>query len=290
MQDATHQHDMNVSEDAMQKTDMSVPCVDTVVYTDSDGDGVGAQGQTMTQCLKPGEEPQGAYVRTAGDCADDDPLQFEGAGGICGDWVDDDCDGKDETCPTSKPAQTNVPNWDCTGTPPDNVYAWARFDDGKGFFKPGGCFVFFEGAKSVYYAQRVGIERVTECTSPTGCTCPTLPGSSNYDRRMYAFTRRSDTPDCPKITLDDKKINGQRWETQPVSNSCRKYLYQMHGYDIAYSHIASSLADLETRLTEYDVVELSCLEDILAPGTSLPHTDLVQMNIEKSPHFKPLTQ
>ena len=282
--------DMKAAENN-QAQNNATTCEDVTVYLDEDGDGYGVEGTTETQCLNASAEPEGTYARAAGDCADDDPLQHAGADGVCGDWVDDDCDGEDEACPDSMPNQMNVPDWDCTGDPPENVYAWARFEDGNGYFKAGGCFVFFEGTPDVFYAQRVNIERAVDCPagndSLNGCTCPTTGQFPAYDRRMYAFTRRGDTPDCPDITLDDKKIDGgQRWETQPVSNQCRKYLYQMHYYDIPYSHIAMSLESLERRLTEFNVVEISCLEDILAPTLSLPHTDLVEMPIVKNESFQ----
>lgn len=267
-------------------------CVDTTVYADADGDGRAEEGAaTSTVCLSPGQDPEAGFARGLGDCDDADPLQYEGAQGVCNDYVDDDCDGMDEACPTSIPNQMNIPEWDCTGDPPANVYAWARFDDGKGYFKPGGCFVFFEGSKSVFYVQRVGIERPAPCMNANqGCTCPSDQGRPAYDRRMYAFTRDPGVTDCPNIPLSDAQPNGMRIEDQPVSNACRKYLLQMHeGREeniIQLSHVASSLDALEERLERYSVVEISCLED--QPHTWLPHTDLITMDLSYNEGYTPL--
>lgn len=266
-------------------------CMDTQLYADDDGDGFGDDGRPSRACLTPEEDPGQGLTRMSGDCADNDPLQHEGAPGVCGDWVDDNCDGMDESCPSSMPGQMNIPAWDCTGEPPSNVYAWARFEEGNGYFKPGGCFVFFEGNQNVFYVQRVGIERETPCPggndSLDGCTCPSTQQFPAYDRRMYAFTRRGDTPDCPKIILDDRKLaDGSRWETQPVSNECRKYLLQMHYYDLDYSHVATGVEQLEKRLSEFDVVEVVCLEDKLFGELSLPHTDLMSTTLVKNESFE----
>ena len=256
-------------------------CLDTTVYPDEDGDGYGVMSDAAMQvCLNPGDSAPSGYQTRAGDCRDDDPLAHDMAEGICNDNVDDDCDGADEDCPTSQPDQMTVPSWDCTGTPPDNVYAWAKFADGGGYFQDGGCFAFFEGKKDVFYVTRHIFRENTDpnCDKINGCVCPSLNGWPSYDRRLYAFSLRGDAEACDPISIRD-----HGGEDQAVSNSCRKYLYQMHFYDIPYSYVSSSIDALEQRLELFAKVELACAED--APHANLPFKSLLTTTIEYNPGF-----
>ncbi len=278
---ATPQPDMSTTPPDMTVTppDQGGMCTDVTVYQDGDGDGYG-EGGAMMVCLEAGEDAPDGFARQMGDCNDQDPVAHDGAEGVCNDFVDDDCDGEDEACPTSQPDQMSVPSWDCTGQPPANVYAWASFADGAGYLQDGGCFVFFEGKKDVFYSQRVNISPASaDCNARTGCVCPSLNGWPSYDRRLYAFTTSGDPSECEEIALVD-----HAGEEQPVSNACRKYLYQLHRYDIPYSHVASSLATLERRLTNFSTVEIACLED--APHNNLPFASLITMEIQYNDGFQ----
>lgn len=63
-------------------------------YVDHDGDGHGYRGDDETACVAPeGSVPLGD------DCDDTDPERHPGAEEICGDGVDQDCDGADLPCP-----------------------------------------------------------------------------------------------------------------------------------------------------------------------------------------------
>lgn len=285
--DARQDTQSDTSQDTKSDT-QGVACVDTAVYVDGDGDGYG-QGAATTACLKPDEAPAQGFARLQGDCADNDPLAYEGSEGVCGDLVDDSCDEADEACPTSQVAQMNVPQWDCTGTPPDNVYAWARFDDGEGYFEAGGCFVFFQGSAQGYYVQRRNITRVNKnpsCDQLNGCVCPSLNNRPSYDRRLYALTKSDTVDPCEELALDDR-IKGDTGDAkQPVSNTCRKYLYQLHAYEIPYSFVASTLEHLKARLGAFPTVEIACLED--SPHQWLPWASLLSFPIEVNAAFKPL--
>ncbi len=257
--------------------DPDTSCVDVSVYADGDGDGFGT-GDASIQCL-PGGQPTEGFALRAGDCNDSDPLQFQGSEGVCNDNVDDDCNGADEVCPESRPDQVTIPDWDCTGDPPESVYAWARFDDGGEYFAAGGCFMFFEGGKDVFYSSRVNLERANPCPDELyGCTCPSLGSSPSFDRRLYAFTLAGDVEGCEEIELVD-----HAGEEQPVSNDCRKYLYQLHRYDIDYSHVATTVDALERRLAAFPTVEIACLRD--APHRALPFASLLTTSIERNPNF-----
>ena len=285
--DSTSEGDpSNVSDAGTQNDAGSVfdagssECIELSVYADGDGDGWGDQLMTQMACLAPGEALEG-YARNPGDCRPNDRLAHPGAEGICGDYVDDDCDGNpSEPCPETQTAAVDIPDWDCTGTAPNNVYAYARFDDGGGYYRDGSCFVFFEGLPDEFYVKHdfTRVNQDVACDQVNGCVCPSLNGWPSYDRRIYAMTTDSDRTPCEELQLDDTRGGGQ-----PVSNDCRKYLYQMHFYDIPYTYVAGSLENLEQRLSEYDTLEVSCLNDW--PHANLPYQQLLTTPIVFNPGF-----
>ncbi len=61
---------------------------DTLWYFDFDGDGFGDDNSAIQACA-----PVQGYSESGGDCDDTDPFAFPGAGDICGDGRDTDCDG-----------------------------------------------------------------------------------------------------------------------------------------------------------------------------------------------------
>ena len=255
------------------------------VYKDADEDG---QGDTqMSMVADSCDLPQG-YALGDGDCKDMDPIAYTGAEGVCGDFVDDDCDDVDEKCPESLPAkQLMIPSWDCASKtlPPENVYGYANIETPGDRLKPGACFVFFEGAKDRFYVKAFGIEAAMDCEKPQfGCICPSTQGKPSYDRRLYAFSLRAGvtTKACAEVALID---NGK--EEQPVSNQCRKYLYQLHARavtkPIEFSHVASSLEALEHRLKFFPTVEIACAAD--KPRDFLPFASLASAPVTKNTGF-----
>lgn len=277
---ANNQKDMtteDMTEDMVKDETKDIDpdqCVDTTIYPDADGDGQGVDGQNKQVCLKPDETPEAGFSREKGDCADDDPSKFEGAEGICGDNVDDNCDGNDEACPTSMPAQMDIPNWDCTGTPPENVLAHATLGDQK-YFGANSCFYFFEAKKGTFYVKLNGFERQSACTSGNGC-CAEFGG---YDNRLYAFTKGAQDP-CEDIVIE-KSGGGQ-----PVSNDCRKYLYQMNNQAQEYSYVASDLDSLKARLSTFSSVEVACVRDTTLSQSAFPFGTLATANIVMNDAFK----
>ncbi len=256
-------------------------CVDTDVYPDRDADGFGVDAGAESRCLEVDDTPAG-FARRSGDCRPRDTWANPDAAEICGDWVDDDCDGRDAPCPESQPA-VGVPDWRCEDdAPPPSVYAYARFDDGGGYFRDRGCFVFFEGLPGEFYVKRA-LDRASDaprCLQANGCTCPSLNGWPSYDRRLYAFTLAGDVADCAPIEIID-----HGGETQPVSNDCRKYLYQLHFYDIPYSFVAAGRETLDRRLDLFPTVEVACAAD--TPHANLPYQSLLTAPIVRNPAYAP---
>ena len=63
-------------------------------YHDADGDGYGNPGDSVIACIKPA-----GYVTNKKDCDDNNATVYPGAPEICGDGIDNNCNGLvDETC------------------------------------------------------------------------------------------------------------------------------------------------------------------------------------------------
>lgn len=63
-------------------------------FVDADGDGFGdASKPQVKACTKPD-----GYASQAGDCDDTNPNVHPGAPEVCGDGIDQNCDGKDQSC------------------------------------------------------------------------------------------------------------------------------------------------------------------------------------------------
>lgn len=259
----------------------SMMCVDTTVYADTDADGFGVDNDTQTVCLDPNEEEPG-YARESGDCQPVDTWANPDATEICGDNYDDDCDNVDADCPTTQAASLDLPSWDCTGTPPENVYAYGVFASGGGYYQDNGCFVIFEGLRDEFYVQH-NLSRVSQdasCTTVAGCVCPSLNGWPSYDRRLYAFTWNGDTDQACELAIQD---NGNIDQT--VSTGCRKYLYQMHwpGQEISEPYVAGTTAELDRRLALFPKLEVACAHD--APHQNLPFQQLLVTDWVKNAGF-----
>lgn len=207
-----------------------------LLYADSDGDGVGS-GEASCQAPGPG------LAAVGGDCAPEDPTRFPSADGVCGDWVDDSCDGQDEACPTTQQAAVQIPDWDCTGEPPASVLAWVRFGDGGGHVEDGFCFMAFEGLPGELYVAPVNLS----FTRP-GSTCPV-----GYDVRMYAHLV-DDPATCPPLELI---VHGPNEHQQQVSTDCRRFLYHMTSR-APYVYLGSDVEEVRRRFTEFGTAEVAC--------------------------------
>ncbi len=256
-------------------------CTETTLYPDDDGDGFGGDGPTTQRCLTAGESVAG-YSRSGGDCDDTEAWINPGVDEVCGDFQDENCALVDDTCPTTRTADLDEPTWACDGAPPSNVLAWARYPDGGGYFRDGGCFMIFEGLPGEFYVKR-RLERASAdpgCDTTNGCVCPSLNGWPSYDRRLYAFLLASAPETCEEISILD-----HGGESQPVSNACRKYFYQMHypGQDLPLSFFAAGESTARRRLSDFPTIEVACAED--APHANLPFQSLLTAPVEINPGF-----
>ncbi|HYK47550.1 MAG TPA: MopE-related protein, partial [Parafilimonas sp.] len=70
----------------------------SVWYLDADGDGY-YTGSGVSSCTSPGTGYKNSGLISGGDCKDDNPAVHPGAPEICGNNIDDNCDGQvDENC------------------------------------------------------------------------------------------------------------------------------------------------------------------------------------------------
>jgi len=155
---------------------------------------------------------------------------------VCSDFVDDDCDGEDEPCPTTQ-AAVIIPVWDCTGSPPTGVVAVARFGAKD-------CIAFFESSAGAIYVAALREQ-------PAGGTsCP------SFDERRYAYTLAGESAECPGIEIEADFSENPELAVQPVSNSCRKFLHPMSQ---PLSYVAANRKALEARIEAFETLELACV-------------------------------
>jgi hypothetical protein len=85
------------------------------IYLDFDGDGYGSNQIGTLRC--PGNDLPVHFVDNSLDCDDDDASNYPGATEICGDHIDQDCDGSDLACSTPPEPRTRLTIWLAPGSP-----------------------------------------------------------------------------------------------------------------------------------------------------------------------------
>lgn len=261
-------------------------CADQTFYADVDDDGFGVEAEVQPMCVGPTEEVPG-YARSSGDCAPDDPTVSPATDEVCGDSYDENCTDADEACPESLEADIVIPDWDCTGTPPQDVIAWAVFDQANEYYEAGACFVFFEGLADEFYVAPRNLRPLPEraergpfgmCEAVEGCICPSIENWS-YDRgRLYALTLDGEAEDCEEIV-----VHSDGGDDQVVSNACRKFLFQIWYNPNDLSFVARGEAALRRRLARFDHVEIACFEG--QPFDDLPFASLMSTPVRFNDAF-----
>jgi len=134
----------------------------TTYYTDGDGDGYGdSSASTAEDCVAPS-----GFTSDTGDCDDTEASVNPGETEVCGDWLDNDCDGTPNTCGFSGTSSladagskwTGEASGDEAGGPllggcdlnddgdPDIVFA--SHENGSGTTRGGAVYVVFSSSVS----------------------------------------------------------------------------------------------------------------------------------------------
>ncbi len=102
--------------------------VTTTFYADNDGDGYGDPADFTEACSDADGRGPAGYIANSTDCDDSAPATFPGAPEVCGDGVDQDCDGSDLSCPGDTATNDTATNDTATNdtAPPDS----GRLDSG----------------------------------------------------------------------------------------------------------------------------------------------------------------
>ena len=173
---------------------------DTTWYKDSDNDGY-SDGATNTQCLRPfGYKLSSELTAISGDCKDSDNQSFPGATEICGDGIDQNCNGSDLQCDPS-----DVDN-DSDGYTENQ----GDCDDSNAALNP--KTVWYKDSDNDGYAD--GTTK-TQCPRPSGYNLPSELTATSGDCRD---SDNKSYPGAAEICNDgiDQNCSGQADENCPV--------------------------------------------------------------------------
>jgi hypothetical protein len=181
------------------------------------------------------------------DACDDESLVF------CADRVDDDCDGGDEPCPATQPADA-APAFTCNGAAPSSVLAHAVLSSNEQV--ESGCVFVYQSASGAFYAA----VSVTDGPSPRGPQGVSA-GLCQYDTsaRRHVFFTTSPVEDCADViyTYPDQVPN------QLLSTECRRMVRNIQSNDPTFTpdiqFLPGDLAAQEARLARFDTAEVACL-------------------------------
>ncbi len=171
---------------------------------------------------------------------------------FCGDRVDDDGDDRDENCPSTQPADA-APAYECDANPPDNVVAYAAFEENAQVSE--GCVFVYQGETGAYYAS-VKVLNGQDVFGPMGESQGKCRAYTSARRHVFMTT--SPVGDCPIIEFQhpDQVTN------QLLSNDCRKMLRNQQfndpGFDPDVQYLDGDLAAQRYRLAQFDTVEVAC--------------------------------
>ena len=178
-------------------------------YRDADGDQYGTSSNVIYQTY-----PSSGYVDRAGDCNDNNSSVNPGATEICGDGLDNDCNGQvDENNPATPPAPSV--NGTCGSTtitradpPPGVTYYWQTGMTGESTANDDKTRTFTTGYLSNIYLRALNSD---------GCW------SDNTSQATFSVPQPGDAPPTPTI---DTSVCGQVTLTRPDPDILRTYYWQ----------------------------------------------------------------
>lgn len=221
------------------------------------------------------------------DCQDDDALTRADWVGFCGDRVDDNCridapndacpSGPsahnycrtgDEPCPSTQPASA-APSWNCTGTPPANVIAYAQYSDSSNVNVTAFCAFVYES--TAFPGEHYVAVNVTNGSNVRAAQ----PNTPNRDCQADTFARRHfylsnlDEGDCPDVKYIHAYANpstgylGYPVDDQQLSNGCRKMIRNIGYNDPAFApdiqYFAASREEALGKLAILERAEVNCI-------------------------------
>lgn len=202
---------------------------------------------SLVACATGDEPPRDEDAGAAYDPCADDGLTF------CHDRVDDTCDGVDEPCPSTQPADV-APLFACEDAPPSSVLAIARFPGNAQV--AGGCAFVYQGESGAYFAA-VSLVDGPDPRGPMGENV--LRCGFDTGARKHAFMTTSPVESCPPLTY----TYPEQPQNQLLSSSCRRMIRNVLQDDPRYTpdiqFLPGDRADQETRLATFDSVEVACI-------------------------------
>ena len=158
--------------------DLTINALQTF-YADRDGDGYGNAAAATRACTAPT-----GYVAAAGDCNDANPAVRPGAAEICGNGVDDNCNGQaDEACPA------------ISGFSPAAGPA-GTFVTINGPFLAGATAVTFNGTPAASYAVNAAgqVTAVVPAGATSGAIRVTVPNGTAVSSTAFTVQRTYPKP------------------------------------------------------------------------------------------------
>jgi hypothetical protein len=219
---------------------------------------------------------------------DDDPLTNVGWAGFCGDRVDDNCtNDTGEICPAdvSDTAATDhygctwdepcsglpdggvMPEWDCAGTPPEGVVAYASFASNDQVATL--CtFIFRSPASGETYYSVMPV--FTNGADPFGPDDPDAGRLCSFDysaRRFLFLTDKAEAVCEPTRVVSSFGLSDRFSDpahpndTQKLSTRCRKKIRKLANLtdSNATKLFANSQAEADAKLALLDTVEVACI-------------------------------
>lgn len=236
---------------------------------------------------EPEDQPDAGEPEVFDDCSDNDPLTRADWVGFCEDRVDDDCtinvnddpcnDGvnahnlcqtADEPCPTTQPGSA-PPNWDCTGTPPENVIAFALFEQSNNQVLRFCTFVYESTEFAGEHYIAVDVDDGNEPNGPNGLC------AADYSARRHIFY--SDLEDdagndtgCDGVkyihAYPQENPTGESYpvDDQKLSNTCRKAIRNIvrnpqANFEPDIQYFAASRSEALGKLAILDTAEVACV-------------------------------